>query len=157
MKKYLILTLTAVFLLFGCSNSKDVATKFEFEIRSQTIVIGSEVKNAIQNIGTPLTQFSSPSCAFTGDDTVYDYGSYQITTYDANGTEIFTGVYIMDTSISTKEGVKIGDLLEDMKRVYGEDYVENYGAYTYTSGRTDLSFVIVNNVITSISYLHIVE
>lgn len=157
MKKYLIVSVIAFLFLIGCSSSNDQESLFVFEISNQKMVIGSEVKNTIKNIGTPLTQFSSPSCAFTGDDTVYDYGSYQITTYDANGTEIFTGVYIMDTSISTKEGIKIGDRLEDMKRIYGDNYVENYGAYTYTSGLTDLSFVIVNNVITSISYLHIVE
>lgn len=151
MKKTIIILITAI-LLFGCSKSQN--DNYRFKLANQEITMGQEAKAIIAKLGTPKDQYSSPSCAFVGEDTVYDYGNYQITTFVSEGVEKFTGVYLIDKTISTKEGVRIGSSFDEMIAAYGDKYVESYGSYTYSLGATDLSFVIADKVITSISYLY---
>lgn len=153
----IVLGLLLMFFMSGCNSDPKVQDHYSFEIKGIDIVMGEEAGDFLSKTGNPLQQFSAPSCAFDGDDTVYDFGSVQITTYLTGGKEIFTGVYLIDDAYSTKEGIKIGSTLSDMLGVYGDDYIENYGAYTYSLGLTDLSFVVINDKITSISYLHKVE
>ena len=154
MKKFIIV-LIAIILLVGCSKSPTTKTdNYYFKLANHKIMMGQEAKALIATLGTPKDRYSSPSCAFEGDDTVYDYGSYQITTFVLGGVEKFTGVYLIDKTISTKEGIHIGSSLDELVAAYGEKYIERYGSYTYSLGTTDLSFVIVDKVITSISYLY---
>jgi hypothetical protein len=154
MKKYIIFLLVLI-LLFGCSKSMTTKTdNYQFKLTNHQITMGQEAKAIIAKLGTPKDQYSSPSCAFVGEDTVYDYGSYQITTFVSEGVEKFTGVYLIDKTMSTKEGIHIGSNLDEMIAAYGDKYVESYGSYTYSLGATDLSFVIADKVITSISYLY---
>lgn len=154
--KKLLWAIVLIMLISGCSQ-KSVEEEYSFEVKGLNITMGEIAENFLTKTGTPKEQYSAPSCAFDGNDTVYDFGSYQITTYLTNGKEIFTGVYLLDDTVSTKEGIKIGSKLSEMLSVYGDEYQESYGAYTYSFGLTDLSFVVINDVITSISYLHKVE
>ena len=154
MKKSLV-TLLIVILLVGCSKSPVTkADNYYFKLANHEITMGQDAKASIASLGTPKDHYSSPSCAFEGDDTVYDYGSYQITTFVSNGVELFTGIYLIDKTVSTTEGVRVGSNLDEVVAAYGDKYVESYGSYTYSRSMTDLSFVIVDNVVTSISYLY---
>lgn len=156
MKKISLLIL--LMLLFaGCSSNPETTDSYYFETNGLKIIMGEKASDFLVKTGVPIEQYSAPSCAFDGDDTVYDFGSYQITTYLSDGGELFTGVYLLDDRFSTKEGIKIGSKLSEMLSTYGDKYEENYGAYTYSLGLTDLSFVVIDDVITSISYLHKVE
>lgn len=148
------------FLLFGfagCADKDENGENYTFSVNGLNIAMGDAVGDFLSKTGAPANKYSAPSCAFDGDDTVYDFSTYQITTYVSDGKEIFTGVYLLDSRYSTKEGIKIGSSLQKMLDVYGDDYKESYGAYTYSKGLTDLSFVVIDGVITSISYLHKVE
>jgi hypothetical protein len=156
MKKISLLIILMI-VFAGCSSNAESSDGYYFETNGLKIAMGDIASDFLVKTGIPVDQYSAPSCAFDGDDTVYDFGSYQITTYLSEGKEIFTGVYLLDDRFSTKEGIKIGSKLSDMLSTYGDDYQENYGAYTYSHGLTNLSFVVIDDVITSISYLHKVE
>ncbi|PKM69849.1 MAG: hypothetical protein CVU94_01920 [Firmicutes bacterium HGW-Firmicutes-19] len=155
--KRMLIGLMITFVMAGCTQNPASMQNYTFRINGLDITMGEATNDFLVKTGNPINQYSAPSCAFDGDDTVYDFGSYQITTYVNKGKEIFTGVYLLDDSVSTQEGIKIGSSLSKMLETYGDDYQENYGAYTYSLGLTDLSFVVINDVITSISYLHKVD
>jgi len=155
--KKLFLILLLLISLAACASKAPSAQTFALSIDGKDIVIGQNAESFLQQAGDPIDRYTSPSCAFEGDDNVYDYGSYQITTFVDSGIEKFTGFYLLDESISTKEGIKIGSSFEAMVDAYGTDYVENFGAYTYNRDLTDLSFVVVDDKITSIAYLHVVD
>ncbi len=145
-------------LIMGCSKAAPpLQDDYSFQFNQQTMVVGEDVKTILSQLGNPKDQYSSPSCVFEGEDTVYDYGNFQLTTYLTQGKEVLTGIYFNDDTIATKEGVRIGFTKQAMIDTYGNDYQEEYGAYTYNKGLTDLSFVIVNDIIISIAYLHIVD
>lgn len=155
--KKTILVLSMLLLLLGCSAKNEERQGYFFRIDGQELQIGDKAEEFLLNMKDPIDKYTSPSCAFEGDDTVYDYGGYQITTYLSGGTEIFTGFYLIDPSLSTKEGIHIGSSFDQMIVAYGDQYTEEYGVYTYTLGLSDLSFVIVDDTVTSIAYLHIVD
>ena len=152
-----ILFVSMLILLMGCTAKPADNETFVFRVEGHELKIGEKASALLEEIGNPLDQYTSPSCAFEGEDTVYDYGNFQITTYLSSGIEIFTGFYLIDASISTKEGIHIGSSFDQVISAYGDGYTEEYGVYTYTLGLSDLSFVIVEDTVTSISYLHIVD
>ncbi len=155
--KKIILILLLLISLAACTSKAPSTQTFALSIDGKDIVIGQNADSFLKLAGEPIDRYTSPSCAFEGDDNVYDYGHYQITTFVDSGVEKFTGFYLLDESISTKEGIKIGSSFEEMVDKYGSDYVENFGAYTYNRDLTDLSFVVVDDKITSIAYLHVVD
>jgi hypothetical protein len=158
MKKRIIALITLI-LLTGCGSKGPIikTDNYYFKLANREIAIGQEAKAFIATLGEPKDRYSSPSCAFKGDDTVYVYDGYQLTTFVSDGVEKFTGFYLLDKSVSTKEGIHIGSSFDEMVAAYGNEYTESYGAYTYSRGLTDLSFVIVDKTVTSISYLYVVD
>lgn len=98
-----------------------------------------------------------PSCAGQGTDKVYNYGSYEITAYQEGNEEKIYSVYFIDDQISTTEGVKISDDSSVMFEKYGDNYEQTGNQYKYTSGSVELSFIVENDFITSITYTLVVQ
>lgn len=96
--------------------------------------------------------YEVPSCAIEGTDNVYNYGSYEVTAFESAAGEQIYSVYFLDATLSTKEGISLGDSLEKVIETYGEGYQVNNTEYFYTSEGTVLSFIVQNNVVMSIEY-----
>ena len=98
-----------------------------------------------------------PSCAGQGTDKVYNYGSYEITAYQEENEEKIYSVYFIDDQITTTEGVKISDDSSVMFEKYGDNYEQTGNQYTYKTGNVELSFIVENDFITSITYTLVIE
>lgn len=105
-----------------------------------------------EQFGEPQQFSEIPSCAFEGTDKVYNYGSFEVTTYQDGDEEKIYSVYFIDDQVATTEGIKIADDLSAMIEKYGEEYIQNGNQYVYTSGNVELKFLVENDVITSITY-----
>jgi len=97
------------------------------------------------------------SCAFDGQDHVYTYEHYEITCSYVDEKEEVYSVYFKDENVSTNEGIKITDTKSMMEQKYGTDYTEQEGKYIYTKGDVQLSFIVENDVITTIEYTLVLE
>lgn len=93
-----------------------------------------------------------PSCAFDGSDNVYNYGVFELTAYIGEDGERVYSIYFIDSNLPTTEGLCLGDTVEDMKSLYGEDYEAEGTAYTYTRGETLLIIIARNDIVVSIEY-----
>ena len=62
-----------------------------------------------------------------------------------------------DLYIKTEEGVAISDDRAKVIEAYGENFEENGNKITYTKGNVELSFLIENDIVTSIEYVLVVE
>lgn len=93
-----------------------------------------------------------PSCAFGGNDNVYHFELFELTTYYDGDEERIYSVYFTDPNLPTTEGLRLGDTVDDMKALYGEDYAAEENAYTYTRGETSLCVITQNDVVVSIEY-----
>ena len=107
--------------------------------------------------GEELTYSEVPSCAGQGTDKVYNYGSYEITAYQDGDQEKIYSVYFIDDQITTTEEVKISDDSSVMFEKYGDNYEQTGNQYTYTSGNVELSFIVENDFIRSITYTLVIE
>ena len=93
-----------------------------------------------------------PSCAFGGNDNVYNFEMFELTTYFDQDEERVYSIYFLDPNLPTTEGLCLGDSVDDMKALYGETYEVEENAYIYTRGETLLTIVTKNNIIISIEY-----
>ena len=93
-----------------------------------------------------------PSCAFDGNDRVYNYGMFELTAYIDGEEERVYSIYFIDPNLPTTEGLRKGDTVDDMKSLYGEDYEVIGTSYDYTRENTVLSIVTQNDVVVSIEY-----
>ena len=170
--KKLILTMALLLTLTACSSDKETVeeTKIEtgqemtenkendstnayaFEANGVKFTTGDKTQIALDALGEYNETLSAPSCAFEGEDTVYKYDGVEIYSYDKNGEEYISGIFLLDDT-STPEGLKIGSSKEDMIKLYGEDFTENIGSYTYKDGKTNFIVVISDDKVVSISYI----
>ena len=134
-------------------NTNETAIKLEYEGKDMTP--GAVFSRDI--FGEELTYSEVPSCAGQGTDKVYNYGSYEITAYQDGDQEKIYSVYFIDDQITTTEGVKISDDSSVMFEKYGDNYEQTGNQYTYTSGNVELSFIVENDFVTSITYTLVIE
>ncbi|MCC8139854.1 MAG: hypothetical protein LIO67_06090 [Lachnospiraceae bacterium] len=97
--------------------------------------------------------YTVPSCAVEGSDNVYNYTTFEVTAYDAGDGEVTYSIYLIDPNITTPEGLALGDGVDTVTELYGDNYEEDGTAMIYTRGETKLSIILQNDVVVSIEYL----
>lgn len=94
------------------------------------------------------------SCAFEGTDKVYTYENVEITASELKGKETVYSVYFLNETVETPEGIKITDEKAKILEKYGENYNELGNQISFTKGDVVLSFIVENDIITSIEYVY---
>lgn len=117
-----------------------------------TIEIDAEAAPIIEALGEADSYFESPSCAFEGIDKTYTYGSIEIDTYPTDDKDYISAVIFKDDSVTTTEGVCIGDSLDKVKEVYGEGGEGAGGMVVYEKDGMKLNFIIQDNAVAAIEY-----
>ena len=108
-----------------------------------------EIKNAI---GEPMAEFKMPSCAFDGTDIVYRFPGVQVHTIPIRGANLIHTIAITDDTLSTSKGIILGSSIEDLIGAYGNDYVREYGMYTFFKEHTSISFFVADGMVVAITY-----
>lgn len=176
-KKILALTLalsTMMVCFTGCGEEeKAPMTTRETDANGQTInekyvfnapVEGStktvplnmgDPASTLEELGEPSSSFTATSCAFEGEDHIYTYGtSYQVTTSTVEGNEVITCVQLLDDMVATPEGIRIGSSNHDVFAAMDVQPNET-GNYQFKDGKTELSIVIKDENVISITYSYV--
>ena len=110
---------------------------------------------------TKLPQATStyqvPSCALEGTDNVYNYDTFEVTAFNDGKSEFIYSIYFLDPNLTTPEGLALGDTLDKVIDLYGENYTQESTSYTYTSAGTMLIIILQNDTIASIEYRMVTE
>lgn len=96
--------------------------------------------------------YEVPSCAIEGTDNVYNYGSLEVTAVNDGSGEYIYSVFILDGTVSTVEGLTVGDDEAKIVENYGEGYEGNGTEYRYTKGETQLSILVEDGKVISIEF-----
>ena len=100
---------------------------------------GADPAALLPALGEPLDRLEAPSCVHDGMDRVYYYAGYEINTNPtADGGEVIVSIYLSDDSITTDEGLRIGDKAEKVTGLYGEATPKD-GLYIYTKSDRGVS------------------
>ena len=126
---------------------------FSFVHNNVKITPNELVDPLVAALGSDYAYHESPSCAYTGLDKCYVYKGFSIYTYpDNKGVDHVLQIILTDDSLSTPEGLTIGDTAQKVIELYGEDYAESSGSYAYTRGKTSLMIIMKNDRVQSIQY-----
>lgn len=107
----------------------------------------------ISALGPDYTYYESPSCAYIGMDKIYMYQGFWIYTYpDTDAVDHVLQVVLTDDTLSTPEGLRIGDSAQKATELYGTNYTDSNGSFAYTLGKTSLMIIIKNGQVNSIQY-----
>lgn len=123
---------------------------FSFTYQGVTLVPG----NAFDSAALPEAEsvYQVPSCAIEGTDNVYSYGDIEVTAFNDGSGEVIYSVYIVDANTPTAEGLYIGDMLDQVIAVYGEDYTQENGQVTYQKGNTLLVIILDGDYVASVDF-----
>ncbi len=105
----------------------------------------------------PNSVYQVPSCAIEGEDNVYSFDALEITAFDDGKEEIIYSVVLVDPNMSTDEGLMLGDKVEKVIELYGENYTESGTAMVYTGVETMLRIIIQNGYVMDIEFRWITE
>lgn len=109
--------------------------------------------DVLANLGEPKDEYTSESCAFGGEDTVYYYNSIQVSTNNEYGYERIYSIYLEDDLVSTEEGISVGSTAEDVKSAYGEPGDKSTDVcLIYEMDGMTLNFNLVDGLVSTILY-----
>lgn len=125
-----------------------------YVFRSGDVVMEMDAEAApvLDKLGEPNSYFEAPSCAFEGVDKMYTYGSFELDTYPTGDKDFISAVIFKDDSITTPEGVGIGDSREKLTEAYGGEGTEELGMTVYRKDNMKLCFIFQDDSIASIEY-----
>ena len=123
---------------------------FSFSYEGATLIPGEVFDQSVLGEYSELSEV--PSCAFDGNDRVYNYEMFELTAYIDGEEERIYSIYFIDPNLLTTEGLSMGDTVDDMKSIYGEDYEMIGTSYDYTGEDTILSIITQNDVVVGIEY-----
>ncbi|MBR6106956.1 MAG: hypothetical protein IKQ39_03015 [Oscillospiraceae bacterium] len=98
------------------------AITYDYVANGMKIVVGEPADDIIANLGTYDKMFEAPSCAYTGTSMYYTYGGLQVVTYPDEHDQSLNRIYevdLLDGTVATNEGIKVGDTYDDMVAKYG--------------------------------------
>ena len=89
-------------------------TGYAFTVKDTRVVINQDASTALSKLGKAKSVFEQNSCAYQGKDKVYSYDGFEISTYPVGKKEYVSSVYILDGTVQTEEGIKIGSGSKDV-------------------------------------------
>lgn len=115
--------------------------------------VGMDAASVIQALGEPKDRAVTESCAFGGNDILYDYQSVKIYTNDEDGYERIYCIELMDDMAKTRKDIKTGASQDAVTAAYGEPTTSNAGGCIYAKDGMELRFLMKDGKVTSIQYL----
>ena len=132
-----------------------VKEEFCFVAEGVELIPGADFDPAALTEAASL--YTVPSCAIEGTDNVYNYETFEITAYDDGTGEVIYSIYIIDPNTTTPEGLALGDNLDRVLELYGDNYQVNGAAFDFYGTETMLSIIIQNDAVASIEYRMITD
>ena len=154
MKRFISLALACLMLVcfVGCDKEE---VNYSFKSGEVGFSVHHDADAVIEKLGDPIDLVETPSCGGGEEpDREYTYAGFKFNTVNENGLNKIVKIVLTDDSVSTPEGISIGDGREAVIETYGENFTENSsGTLTYTDGAVKLMFGITNGCVSAIHYV----
>lgn len=133
------------------SNGTAGGKGYVFVYKGTNIEVDADAAPIVTALGEPASYFEAASCAFEGLDKIYTYNGFELNTYPSGDNDYISAIVFKDDSVSTAEGVCIGDTLEKVQQAYGEGAEEN-GMLVYAKDGMKLCLILKDGSVASIEY-----
>lgn len=151
----LLLCLGCLLGLLACGPVLEESEKTYAFLHGETkLEIDGEAAGVLSALGDWVDYTESTSCMFTGLDKVYTYSSFEIQTYPVNGKDYIFMINLLDDTVKTEEGIRIGSSKEAVLSAYGEADSQSDTKLTYTGKGMYLEFLFrgTDDTVTDIRY-----
>lgn len=130
----------------GASDAPDnkAEDKYFITYNGVKITLGDEVAPVVKAIGKEYLYTENPSCAYVGIDYTYDFKSFIIYAQTKDGKEFINTVEVKDDTVDCG-GVKVGQTLDDAKKVYGTPTSVAEQGIVYDRNGTEIQFITDNS------------
>ena len=156
MKRFISLALLLAMLIcfVGCNGGSETEN-YVFKSGDVEIKVGGDANAAVSALGEVQNLVETPSCGGGAEpDREYTYAGFKFNTVNENGANKIVKIVLTDDSVSTPEGISIGDSREAVIETYGAAYTENAsGTLVYTDGVSQLMFGITDGSVSAIHYV----
>jgi len=125
---------------------------YVFTYKETEVKIDADATPYVEAFGEPVSYYETPSCAFDNLDKFYTYHGFELDTYYMNGKDLVLGIVFLDDTVSTTEGICIGDTKEKVIKVYGEPTESTDNSATYKKDNMKLVLIFKDGVVASIEY-----
>lgn len=88
----------------------------------QSFPLRSDVEALIAVLGDGYELTVAPSCAFEGEDKIFEYPNLTIYTNPLDGKDLIDEIYITGGEYTTPRGIGIGDTRDEVIAAYGEGF-----------------------------------
>jgi len=139
----------------GEFSEKDLVFTFE----GTQYPLNSDAAPLLEAFGPDYKETKAPSCAYIGEDKVFEYDFATIYTYPLDGKDLIDEIDFFKGEYMTNRGVGLGSTLDEVKSKYGSEGFDIDGMYTFVlSGKADdlkspkLYFELTDGNVTGISY-----
>ena len=128
-----------------------------FSYNGVEIAMNANAADILAQLGEPKTYTEETSCAFTGLDKTYYFGSFYLQTYPVEDQDYVYCVWLVDDSVTTNEGIYIGATQAEVENAYGTEGFNGSNAYIMVMGDCKLTVILKDGVVSSIQYDAVVE
>lgn len=125
---------------------------FSCTIGGTEITMKANAAPILAALGEPKSYTEEASCAFTGLDKTYYFGSFYLATYPQGNQDHIFSVWFTDDTVTTAEGIYIGSTQAAVEAAYGKDGYNGVNAYILNKGETKLTIILTDGVVSSIAY-----
>ncbi len=132
--------------------STTVKDGFVFTVNGVDIAMHAPAADILAALGEPKGYTEQASCAFDGLDKTYFFGSFYLQTYPNAGSDYIYGLWLVDDTVTTTEGIYIGSSRQAVENAYGADTFDGANSFTVTKGASVLTIIMENGVVSSIQY-----
>lgn len=129
---------------------------YVFTYNGVEVNVDADAAAYVEKFGEPVSYYETPSCAFDNLDKFYTYQGFEIDTYYSNGKDLVLSVVLLDDTVSTTEGICIGDAQDKVATKYGEPTEKNDTSATYKKDNMKLVFIFKDGVVAAIEYKSLV-
>jgi hypothetical protein len=127
-------------------------TGYVFVSDGFSISVDMDMEEVLEALGEPKSYFEAESCAFHGLDKVYTYAGFEIDTYPQDDKDYISDIILKDDTVSTKEGISLSMVKDDVVAAYGEGYTEEDGMIVYDKDGMKLCFIFSDDYLTAVEY-----
>ena len=128
---------------------------FIFKYNGVSVIINTPMGNILKSLPSDYDYQESPSCAGQGiaKTFTYNHGSFSIQTTPVGKEDSISMILLGDDTVSTAEGIFIGNTVEQVKAAYGNpDESSTEDSIVYIKGSSQLTFQISDGKVVTIAY-----
>ncbi len=133
--------------------------KSEYECKLDNgvnITLGSNADEAVKALtdalGEALDFMEAPSCVHPGNDKVYTFEGFTVTTSpDANGDEYVAELSFLSDSVGFDNGIMIGSSESDVTASFGSEFEESFGVRKYSLDGATLTIIFSDDAVSAMS------